>query len=168
MITTKICERRARPRRMEPLMWPGLGSTTMRSETSTGRAIRVGTDHLRLRPRNRRTWIDDPIASDRSTITGHTMAWEYDGVGNKLKETRADNAFRSWDYAPMNRLFHAIDWRMSASEPATTMTIWAGKSGPRIPWMPPAFIAASSGFTTGPATWSNTGPPPAPVNLYVR
>jgi RHS repeat-associated protein len=53
--------------------------------------------------RNRKIWMDDPIASDRNS-TGHTMNWEYDYVGNKTRETRADNAFRSWDYDSMNRL----------------------------------------------------------------
>jgi RHS repeat-associated protein len=71
--------------------------------------------------RNRKSWMDDPIASDRNS-SGHTMNWEYDLVGNKTKETRADNAFRSWDYDSMNRLYHAIDWRMNASETAVTTT----------------------------------------------
>ena len=71
--------------------------------------------------RNRKVWMDDPIASDRNS-TGHTMNWEYDGVGNKLKETRADDAFRSWDYDVPNRITHAIDWRMSVAEPAITTT----------------------------------------------
>ena len=48
------------------------------------------------------------------------MDWEYDGVGNKTKETRADNAFRSWDYDVPNRITHAIDWRMITAEPAIT------------------------------------------------
>jgi YD repeat-containing protein len=69
--------------------------------------------------RNRKIWMDDSIASDRNS-SGHTMNWEYDPVGNKKKETRADNAFRSWDYDSMNRLAHAIDWRMNVSEPAIT------------------------------------------------
>ncbi|MEN3370480.1 MAG: hypothetical protein V7609_2623 [Verrucomicrobiota bacterium] len=71
--------------------------------------------------RNRKVWMDDPIASDRNS-SGHTMNWEYDDVGNKKKETRADNAFRSWDYDSVNRLAHAIDWRMNMSEPAITTT----------------------------------------------
>ncbi|MFL6519612.1 MAG: RHS repeat-associated core domain-containing protein [Chthoniobacterales bacterium] len=60
--------------------------------------------------RNRKIWMDDPIASDRNS-SGHTMNWEYDFVGNKTKETRADDSFRSWDYDSMNRLWHAYDWR---------------------------------------------------------
>src|ERR1700686_1062307 len=71
--------------------------------------------------RNRKIWMDDPIASDRNS-SGHTMNWEYDGVGNKTKEIRADDAFRGWDYDSMNRLWHAIDWRMSSSDPAITTT----------------------------------------------
>src|SRR5207237_9200898 len=67
--------------------------------------------------RNRKIWMDDPIASDRNN-TGHTMNWEYDGVGNKLKETRADNGFRSWEYDIPNRITRAIDWRMNLSETA--------------------------------------------------
>jgi YD repeat-containing protein len=53
--------------------------------------------------RNRKIWMDDPISIDRNS-TGHTMNWVYDGVGNKLKETRANEAFRSWDYDSMSRL----------------------------------------------------------------
>src|SRR5205085_3209249 len=71
--------------------------------------------------RNRKIWMDDPISTDRNS-SGHTMNWVYDGVGNKLKETRADNAFRSWEYDIPNRITRAIDWRMSASEPAITTT----------------------------------------------
>src|SRR5205085_1104166 len=71
--------------------------------------------------RNRKIWMDDPITSDRNA-SQHTMNWEYDGVGNKLKETRADNAFRSWDYDSMNRLAHVIAWRMSTAEPTVTTT----------------------------------------------
>src|SRR5256714_138836 len=69
--------------------------------------------------RNRKIWMNDPIATDRNN-NRHTMEWTYDAVSNKKKETRADNAFRSWEYElvnPMNRLTKAIDWRMSASEP---------------------------------------------------
>ncbi|MEN3368854.1 MAG: hypothetical protein V7609_997 [Verrucomicrobiota bacterium] len=40
-----------------------------------------------------------------------TTTWEYDGVGNKKKETRPDTSFRTWDYDTMNRLWHAYDWR---------------------------------------------------------
>src|SRR6267154_4197655 len=65
--------------------------------------------------------MDDAIASARNT-TGHTMDWEYDGVGNKTKETRADGAFRSWDYDIPNRVTHAIDWRMSTAEAPVTTT----------------------------------------------
>jgi RHS repeat-associated protein len=72
--------------------------------------------------RNRKIWMDSPVASDRASSTGHTMTWEYNGVGNKTKETRADNAFRSWDYDIPNRITHAIDWRLSTSEPAITTT----------------------------------------------
>ncbi|MEY2510602.1 MAG: hypothetical protein QOE26_1365 [Verrucomicrobiota bacterium] len=72
--------------------------------------------------RNRKIWTDSAIGSDRSTTTGHTMTLEYDGVGNKTKETRADNAFRSWIYDIPNRITSAIDWRLSASEPAITTT----------------------------------------------
>jgi RHS repeat-associated protein len=71
--------------------------------------------------RNRKIWMDDPIGSDRNS-SGHTMNWEYDGLGNTTKETRADNAFRGWDYDSMNRLCHAIDWRTSTSDPAITTT----------------------------------------------
>ena len=71
--------------------------------------------------RNRKIWMDDPIASDRN-VSGHTMNWEYDAVGNKAKETRADNAFRSWSYDSVNRLAQTIDWRMNLSEPAVTTT----------------------------------------------
>ena len=53
--------------------------------------------------RNRKIWMDDPIASDRNS-SGHTMNWEYDAVGNKRFETRADNATREWRYDSMNRL----------------------------------------------------------------
>src|SRR6266404_3586995 len=48
--------------------------------------------------------MDDPIASDRNPTTGHAMDWEYDGVGNKTKETRADGASQSWIPDSMNRL----------------------------------------------------------------
>ena len=69
--------------------------------------------------RNRKISMDSPIASDRNSL-GHTMNWEYDGVGNKRKETRADNAFRSWIYDVPNRTTYATDWRMSTAEPAIT------------------------------------------------
>ncbi|HZE57539.1 MAG TPA: RHS repeat-associated core domain-containing protein [Chthoniobacterales bacterium] len=71
--------------------------------------------------RNRKIWMDDPIASDRNSA-GHTMNWEYDPIGNKTKETRADNAFRNWDYDIPGRIAHAIDWRMSTAEPAIITT----------------------------------------------
>jgi RHS repeat-associated protein len=68
--------------------------------------------------RDRQIWMKNPIATDRNS-NGYTMEWEYDGVGNKKKEIRADNAFRTWEYNdPMNRLTKTIDWRMSAAEPA--------------------------------------------------
>ena len=74
--------------------------------------------------RNRKIWTNDPIVSDRNS-SGHTMNWEYDGVGNKLKEIRADNAFRTWEYRDgLNRLTKAIDWRMSASE-AEVATVYS-------------------------------------------
>jgi RHS repeat-associated protein len=82
---------------------------------------RTYATHFGYDARNRKIWMDDPIASDRNS-SGHTMNWEYDAVGNKRKETRADNAFRSWDYDSMNRLAHAIDWRMNVSDPAITTT----------------------------------------------
>jgi RHS repeat-associated protein len=71
--------------------------------------------------RNRKIWMDDPIASDRNSL-GHTMSWVYDGVGNKTKETRADDAFRSWEYDIPNRITRAVDWRMSTAETAITTT----------------------------------------------
>jgi YD repeat-containing protein len=52
--------------------------------------------------RNRKIWMNDPIPSDRNS-TGHTMNWEYDYVGHKKKETRADDTFRRWDYDSMNQ-----------------------------------------------------------------
>jgi RHS repeat-associated protein len=69
--------------------------------------------------RNRKIWMNNPIASNRNA-NGHTMDWEYDEAGNKKKETRADNAFRSWKYDTMNRLSEATDWRMGGWEPAVT------------------------------------------------
>src|SRR5882724_2993907 len=71
--------------------------------------------------RNRKIWMDDPIAADRNN-SGHTMNWEYNAVGNKTKETRTDEGFRTWDYDSMNRLWHATDWRLSTAEPAVTTT----------------------------------------------
>src|SRR2546423_118327 len=71
--------------------------------------------------RDRKLWMNDPIAIDRNS-NGHTMEWQYDGVGNKLKEIRADNAFRSWEYDIPNRITRAIDWRMSTAELAITTT----------------------------------------------
>ena len=50
------------------------------------------------------------------------------GAACVLRRT-GQNAFRSWDYAPMNRLFHAIDWRMSTAEPATTTTYNSDATG---------------------------------------
>jgi YD repeat-containing protein len=69
--------------------------------------------------RNRKIWMNDALSSDRN-VNGHTLEWQYDGVGNKLKETRADDAFRSWVYDIPNRTTYAIDWRLSVSEPAVT------------------------------------------------
>jgi RHS repeat-associated protein len=73
--------------------------------------------------RNRKVWMDDPIAVDRNS-SGHTMNWVYDSVGNKLKETRADNAYRSWDYDLMNRVWHAFDWRYSDPSYQITTYDW--------------------------------------------
>ena len=84
--------------------------------TNSGYITTYGYDE-----RNRRIWMDDPIATDRNS-TGHTMNWEYDPVGNKTRETRADGAFRSWDYDIPNRINHVIDWRKSLSDPAITTT----------------------------------------------
>lgn len=65
--------------------------------------------------RNRQTSITNALSQ--------TTWIEHDAV-NKRKETRPDNAFRSWDYEPvnpMNRLVQTVDWRMSAAEtPRTT------------------------------------------------
>lgn len=67
--------------------------------------------------RDRQIWMDNAVTTDRNG-NGHTIEWVYDGVGNKLRETRADNAFRTWEYNdPMNRLTKIVDWRMSTSEP---------------------------------------------------
>jgi RHS repeat-associated protein len=74
--------------------------------------------------RNRKISMDDPVPSHRSTTTGHTMEWKYDSVGNKTKETRADNAFRIWAYDSMNRLSYTYDWRMSTSEPIVSTFYW--------------------------------------------
>jgi RHS repeat-associated protein len=71
--------------------------------------------------RNRKIWMKDPIASDRNS-NDHTMDWQYDAVGNKMKETRADNAFRSWEYDVPNRITRAVDWRMNESEPRVVTT----------------------------------------------
>jgi RHS repeat-associated protein len=73
--------------------------------------------------RNRKIWMNDPIPSDRNS-SGHTMNWEYDAVGNKRKETRADNAFRSWDYDSMNVLSHAYDWRTNEAPAANQTTTY--------------------------------------------
>ena len=73
--------------------------------------------------RNRKDWMDDPVASDRNS-SGHTMNWEYDGVGNKKKETRADDVFRSWDYNSMNQLWHAYDWRTNETPTASQTTTY--------------------------------------------
>jgi YD repeat-containing protein len=43
--------------------------------------------------RNRKIWMDSPITSDRSTITGHTMEWKYDGVGNKIARNAGGQRF---------------------------------------------------------------------------
>lgn len=53
--------------------------------------------------RNRRIWMDDPIASDRNS-TGHTTNWQYDTTTNLVRETRADNSYRTADYDSMNRV----------------------------------------------------------------
>jgi RHS repeat-associated protein len=53
--------------------------------------------------RNRKISVDDPISTDRN-ISGHTMNWQYDGVGNKRYETRADNLTQEWRYDSVNRL----------------------------------------------------------------
>jgi RHS repeat-associated protein len=73
--------------------------------------------------RNRKIWMDSPIASDRNSA-GHTMNWKYDGVGNKMKETRADGAFRSWDYDSVNRLSHAYDWGTNGQPNANQTTTY--------------------------------------------
>jgi RHS repeat-associated protein len=74
--------------------------------------------------RNRKIWMDNPIASDRNS-SGHTMNWKYDGVGNRTKETRADDTFRSWDYDSMNGLWHAYDWRTNETPTANQTTTYA-------------------------------------------
>jgi len=69
--------------------------------------------------RNRKTSMTDPIDSHQNN-NHHTMDWEYDVAGNKTKEIRADNAFRTWEYEPINpmsRLTKAVDWRLSTAEP---------------------------------------------------
>jgi len=53
--------------------------------------------------RNRRIWMDDPIASDRNS-RGHTMNWDYDTTSNLRFETRADDSYREWQYDSMNRV----------------------------------------------------------------
>lgn len=74
--------------------------------------------------RNRQIWTDSAKASDRNSA-GHTVNWDYDAVGNKIRETRADNAFRTWHYEavnPLNRLSQTVDWRMSEAEARQTIT----------------------------------------------
>jgi RHS repeat-associated protein len=73
--------------------------------------------------RNRQIWMNNPVASNRNT-SGHTMNWEYDYAGNKIKETRADDAFRSWEYDSVNRLKKTVDWRMSLAEPERATLYW--------------------------------------------
>jgi len=53
--------------------------------------------------RNRRIWMDDPIASDRNS-TNHTMNWQYDTTNNLIRETRADDSYRRAEYDSMNRV----------------------------------------------------------------
>jgi RHS repeat-associated protein len=67
--------------------------------------------------RNRQTSVTNAL--------NQTTQIEYDAVSNKVRESRPDGAFRTWDYEvlnPMNRLCHAVDWRMSPAEPAITTT----------------------------------------------
>jgi RHS repeat-associated protein len=59
--------------------------------------------------RNRRIWMDDPIATDRNSST-HTMNWGYDFAGNKTSETRADNASQYWVYDTRHRLYIHYDF----------------------------------------------------------
>jgi RHS repeat-associated protein len=79
--------------------------------------------HFGYDQRNRKIWMDNPIASERNS-SGHTMNWQYDGVGNRVRETRADNTFRSWDYDSMNQLFHAYDWRTNETPTASQTTTY--------------------------------------------
>jgi len=67
--------------------------------------------------------MDDPIAADRNN-SGHTMNWNITAVGNKMRETRADNAYRSWDYDTMNRVLHAFDWRYGDPSYQITSYVW--------------------------------------------
>jgi RHS repeat-associated protein len=53
--------------------------------------------------RNRKIWMNDPIATDRNA-NGHTLEWQYDAAGNKTRETRADDTFQTWNYDSVNRL----------------------------------------------------------------
>jgi RHS repeat-associated protein len=53
--------------------------------------------------RDRRVWMDDPIASDRNNRQ-HTMNWDYDGNSNLRFQTRADSSQAEWQYDSMNRV----------------------------------------------------------------
>ncbi|MEY2508897.1 MAG: hypothetical protein QOH01_3226, partial [Verrucomicrobiota bacterium] len=53
--------------------------------------------------RNRKAWMDDPIASDRNN-RGHTMNWDYDATSNLRFQTRADSSQSEWQYDSMNRV----------------------------------------------------------------
>ncbi|MGI9086412.1 MAG: RHS repeat domain-containing protein [Chthoniobacterales bacterium] len=56
--------------------------------------------------------------------------WKYDGVGNKMRETRPDNSFRTWDYDAMTRLWHAYDYRRNESPTADqTITYYRDLTG---------------------------------------
>ena len=56
--------------------------------------------------RNRQTTVTN-VSLNETTIVG------YDGASNKVRETRPDNTFRTWDYDSMNRLNHAYEWRLN-------------------------------------------------------
>ncbi|MFZ1218078.1 MAG: RHS repeat-associated core domain-containing protein [Chthoniobacterales bacterium] len=65
--------------------------------------------------RNRQTSV-------KSEALNETTRMDYDDVGNKLYEIRPDGTLRSWDYDPMNRLWHAYEWRPAGTWPAANQT----------------------------------------------
>ena len=89
----------------------------------------VGRLYSKEDPRHKITTYGYDDRNRQTSVTVNnppeTTSVVYDDAGNKRSETRADGAFRSWDYDSMNRLWHAYDWRTS-DPPAANQTTTYG------------------------------------------